>query len=180
MMHATTHREPWHLKLLRTASVRGLTPWLVDSGSLTARLKARYPSFRVQVLYQGLRVPFEDERVTLGLHRGERAWVREVLLCDGNRPLVFAHSVLPRRHVVGAWNLFAGLGARPLGEVLFTDRGISRQPLRFKQLNHHHPLHQRISHLIHKNPLHARRSLFFREGKSLLVTEVFLPQSALF
>ncbi len=183
-MHAPTHHEPWRIKLLRTAAIRGLTSWpiswLMDSGSLTARLKAHYPSFRVHVLYQGLRAPFEDERMLLGLRRGERAWVRDVLLCDGVRPLVFAHSVLPRCHVPGSWNLFAGLGARPLGEVLFTNRGISRQPLHFQHLNRHHPLHQHMGRLAGSQPLPARRSLFYRHHKSLLVTEVFLPQNALF
>lgn len=179
-MHALPHRDHWNLKLLRTPALRRLFPWLVDLGSLTARLKRHCTSFRVQLLYQGLSLPFEDERMSLGLKAGEHAWVREVLLYDGDRPLVFAHSVLPQRHVPGAWNLFAGLGARPLGEVLFTDRGISRKPLRFKHLNRRHPLHRRVGRLAGKTPLHARRSLFYRQGKSLLVTEVFLPQNALF
>ncbi len=151
-----------------------LHAWLVDRGSLTARLKSRYPRFRVVVLAQRLEPAQRDECRLLGLHRSHKAWVREVLLCDGETPLIFAHTVLPRHNVRGAWNLFAGLGSRPLGEALFTNPIIARGPLTFKKINRHHSLFQRVGRHTSKHSLQARRSLFMRHHKALLVTEVFL------
>ncbi len=180
-MSTLTHRDPWKSGLLRSMVPRSLYPWLTHRGSLTARLKAHCARFRVKVLYQGLGRPIEDERAVLGLKIGERAWIREVLLCDGDVPLVFAHSVLPLGNVRGAWNLFAGLGARPLGEVLFTDPRISRRGLHFKRLAARHPLYRRMrSDPKSISRVWARRSIFYRCGRSLLVTEVFLDQTALF
>lgn len=168
--------------------------WLQTQGSLTVRIKTRCSRFNLVVLFQGLIKPLPDERDRLGLKPGEQAWVREVLLCEGETPLVFAHSVLPLGHVRGAWNLFAGLGSRPLGEALFADRSISRHPLQYSNLNRHHPLLKRLQQhrigqgasslnhhgrLIGTWALPARRSLFERHGKTLMVTEVFLPNPVL-
>lgn len=189
--------DPWARRLLRCASSGLMQPWpqqpgsaemgettrlpgsslhtwLVDRGSLTARLKSRYPQFQVFLLAQGLQPAQPDERRLLGLRPSQKAWVREVLLCNGSTPLVFAHTVLPRRNVRGAWNLFAGLGSRPLGEVLFSDPAIARGPLAFKTIQRHHSLFPRISPHTRKSILQARRSLFRTHGKALLVTEIFL------
>lgn len=151
--------------------------WLVHTGSLTARLRAARPDFRVRVLRQRLARPYEDERSPLRLRRGELAWVRDVLLLAGDTPLVFAHSVLPRRNVRGAWHLFAGLGARPLGEILFTDPAVARAPLRYLGVDRRHPLHGAVAAALGPTAprLWARRSLFRRGGRAILVTEIFLP-----
>jgi chorismate--pyruvate lyase len=175
-------RDPWKTALLRPMVPALLFPLLTHRGSLTERLKAQCNQFRVRVLRQELGRPLEDERALLGLRQGELAWIREVLLCNGDVPLVFAHSILPRAHVRGAWNLFAGLGTRPLGEALFTDPRVARRELHFKKLSVRHPLYRRLgsdpSIATQTFLLPARRSLFFRHGRSLLVTEVFLGQTA--
>ena len=105
------------------------------------------------------------------------AWMREVSLNCGPRPLVFAHSVAAPRALKGAWRMLSGLGARPLGAALFADPRIKRHPLRFRQLNRRHALYRRAGGLIEEPPasLWARRSLFVLGGSPLLVTEVFLP-----
>ncbi|MHB8353229.1 MAG: chorismate--pyruvate lyase family protein [Burkholderiales bacterium] len=179
-MRSHSRRDSWKSALLRPTVPPLLYPWLTHRGSLTERLRAHCNHFQVKVLRQGLGCPFEDERALLGLRKGELAWIREVLLCDGETPLVFAHSVLPRSHVRGAWNLFAGLGARPLGEVIFTDPQVTRQALQFRQLSARHPLYQRMGTVPKAFHSPARRSLFYRFGRSLLVTEVFLGQAAPF
>ena len=183
-MRPHPRRDSWKSALLRPMVPAPLYDWLAHRGSLTARLKAHSSHFQVKVLRQGLGRPLKDECALLGLHQGELAWIREVLLCDGETPLVFAHSVLPRTHVRGAWNLFAGLGARPLGEVLFTDPSVARQALHFKRLSIRHPLYRRMRSVPHaaNHAVHfaARRSLFYRRGRNLLVTEVFLGQTAPF
>ena len=108
---------------------------------------------------------------------GVRCVVREVSLNCGQRPVVFAHSVVESRALRGPWRMLMTLGARPLGAALFADPRITRFPLRFRRLNRRHELYRRACELLEHSPacLWARRSLFVLRGSRLLVTEVFLP-----
>lgn len=178
-MHSPRH-ERWlpHPALAERALIR---PWLTDRGSLTARIRARCDRFEVQVLQQRLALPLVDERALLGRVRPSSALVREVLLCADGVPVVFAHSVVLPRHLRGAWHLVAGLGARPLGAVLFADASVKRGRLHFKRLGPRDPRWQRAigsAALSSPGPLWARRSVFLRRDLPLLVTEVFLPTIA--
>jgi len=156
---------------------RLLRSWLSDRGSLTQRLKSRCASFRVVPLATGLARPNPDEYALLGLAPGTRAYVREVmLLCDGV-PVVFAHSVLPHGSLRGGWNGITRLGSRSLGEALFSDHRIERQPLAYRNVRSHHPLFRAIAaqQTQAAGSLWARRSVFCLNHHPLLVTEVFLP-----
>lgn len=156
---------------------RRLRPWLYDRGSLTRRLKARCGQFSVQPLAVGLGRALNDETRLLKLTRTQAAYVRDVRLLCAGQAVVFAHSVLPRAHLRGAWNGVAKLGSRPLGEALFSNPRIHREPLRFRKLTSRHPLFQRITRdlALTEATLWARRSAFRLAGRTLLVTEVFLP-----
>ncbi|MFN3544171.1 MAG: chorismate--pyruvate lyase family protein [Thiobacillus sp.] len=155
---------------------RPLRAWLSDTGSLTRRLKARCAHFRVLPLAVGIARPNADEVELLGLKPGMRAYVREVLLLCNEIPVVFAHSVLPCAGLRGGWNDITRLGTRSLGEALFNDHRIQRQPLAYKAVRRGHPLFDRIAapHA-QVRALWARRSLFCLHSHPLLVTEVFLP-----
>ncbi|MEW5967948.1 MAG: chorismate lyase [Pseudomonadota bacterium] len=160
---------------------RPLRAWLSDHGSLTARLKTRCAHFRVLPLAVGIARPNADEVELLGLRPGMRAYVREVLLLCNDIPVVFAHSVLPCAGLRGGWNGITRLGTRSLGEALFNDHRIARQPLAYKAVRRGHPLFDRIAgphaaapHALARM-LWARRSLFCLHRHPLLVTEVFLP-----
>ncbi len=153
-------------------------PWLTDRGSLTARIAARCPGVRVEISFQGLRRPDRDERF-LFAHRGRaRVLVREVFLCCGDTPLVFAHTVLDPQDLCGVWRSVAKLGNRPLGAALFADPRIERYPLRVRKIGWHHELHRRLQRHSGCVPgsLWARRSLFRLHDSPILVTEVFLPE----
>lgn len=155
----------------------GYRRWLLNRGSLTARIRRACPAFNVQHVAQGLAQPFPDERERLGLRPRELALVREVFLCCGDVPVVFAHSVVARRDLNGPWRWLSRLGARPLGEALFTDPLTRRMPLEFSRLRPGHALFRHaVARLAVQPPeLWTRRSLFRQQGRSLLVTEVFLP-----
>lgn len=156
-----------------------LRPWLTDPASLTARIVARCTHFEVRVLRELRARPCPDERALLGLPPGRHAWTREVLLVADGVPVVFAHSVLAPRDLTGAWHMARAIGSRPLGAALFADPGIRRGPLAVACLNAAHPLHRRAAAVASAQgtlpPLWARRSRFSRQGRPLLVTEVFLP-----
>lgn len=158
---------------------RRLRPWLCDRGSLTARLKSHCGRFRVVPLATGLARPNRDEYTLLDIAPGAVAYVREVLLLCNEVPVVFAHSVLPRKSLRGPWHGITRLGSRPLGEALFNDHRIRRRSMTFRTLRPGHALVRALSrhHRIDAGAvLLARRSIFCLRGKPLLVTEVFLPE----
>lgn len=177
-MRSSPHRDPWLHHLPHSSGCGGFYDWLVHVGSLTARIRSRCSDFRVRLVAQDRRVPFGDELAPLGLRAGESAWVREVLLLSGDTPLVFAHTVLPPANARGAWRLLAGLGTKPLGELLFTDPLIARAALRYARLDRRCAMHARAAAAcgVQADTLWARRSLFRRDGRSILVSEVFLPE----
>jgi len=154
-----------------------LRRWLIDRGSLTARIERRCDHFRIKLLRQSLAAPTRDEYRMIGVRDGARCMVREVALeCDG-QPVVFAHSVVARRALRGPWRMVIGLGRRPLGAALFADPRIERHPLHFRRLQRDDTLYRRAIGVANLPcaALWARRSLFVAHGARLLVTEVFLP-----
>lgn len=167
----------WKIHPILAGAPAFLHPWLLDTGSLTARLKARCDRFRVHVVAEQRAQPAIDERRLIGLPIGRLAWTREVLLYADDIAVVFAHSVLAPRDLNGAWHMARAIGSRPLGAALFADPSISRGPLTTARLDPRHPLHHRACEVlgIGLPVLWARRSRFTRLGRPLLVTEVFLP-----
>lgn len=161
------HGDPWR-------------PWLTYPHSLTRRIVERSRSFHVELLAQRMRFANEDEYRALGRQPHRLVLVREVLLHADGRPVVMAHSVVARRDVDGPWRAVAGLGTRPLAVLLFADPRVRRSPFEYARLDRRHPLWRKASRLAGRDlpALWARRSLFRRDGRPLMVTEVFLPPLA--
>jgi chorismate lyase len=168
-------RQQWLKKPMLSGAYR---KWLVDTGSLTARLQQRYGKFAVKPVAVKYAKPIQDEAALLHLPAYKAALIREVLLIGNNQPVVFAHSVLPRASLRGTWNGLGRLGNKPLGASLFANPQVKRTPLRYKKLSPQHALYQHaVQHLNHKPAyLWARRSIFSLNCANILVTEVFLPQ----
>lgn len=177
-------RQQWLKKPILSGAYR---KWLIDNGSLTARLRARYADFAVQPVLLKNAKAFTDESALLSLKASQHALIREVLLMGGNQPVVFAHSVLPRASLRGAWNGLGRLGNKPLGATLFANPKVKRTPLEYKKLPRQHPISMRVAGLpsrdlsgehIKTSPtaLWARRSIFSLNCAKILVTEVFLEQ----
>ena len=172
------------LRLLKLDAWRAAPPphphplhaWLTSRGSLTARIKANVNDFNLVRLTQLAQLPNIDERRELGLRRGEHAIIREVLLRDNERVLVFAHSIASRRDLRGAWRGLSRLGSRPLAEMLFNDPTVVRLPIEYRRIDSRHPLYRRAQQVVPfaMNHAWARRSVFLKQGAPLLVTEVFL------
>ncbi len=151
--------------------------WLTDRGSLTQRIADRYPQVRVEVVFQGLRHANRDERFLFAGRPRSRVLVREVYLCCGMLPVVFAHTVMRPEDLQGVWRAVTVLGSRPLGAALFADPRVWRGPLRHKKIGPHHELYRRAVDALPRRgaSLWARRSLFALHKSPILVTEVFLP-----
>jgi chorismate--pyruvate lyase len=170
----------WRRDVRHPALSRAQRRWLDDQGSLTARLRARCECFEVRVVRQQLLRPGVDECAALSTAPRRWMWGREVLLLADGVPRIFAHSLLAREQARGPWRLFARIGNQSLGTALFADPRIVREPLCFRRLEARHPLYRaavRAAGLDAKSlpALWARRSVFRRDGRALLVCEVFLP-----
>ncbi|WP_374356923.1 chorismate lyase [Chitinimonas sp.] len=173
MPHIASHR--WGQPACQAP--RALRDWLVHTGSLTIRLTARFPQFRVCLLRQHWALPNRDELRALGLARREMAMVRDVVLMSGDTPLVFAHSVMPRQALFHGFGRLRQQGCRSLGATLFANPKIRRGKLAFRCLDRHHRLHAATEAAVGRVParLWARRSRFELGQSRILVTEVMLP-----
>ena len=168
-------RQRW---LKKPMLAKALQSWLIDTGSLTARLQLRYKHFAVKPVAVKYAKPIADESALLHLPAHKTALIREVLLMGNNQTVVFAHSVLPRASLRGAWNGLGRLGNNPLGATLFANPKVRRTLLSYKKLSPHHALYQHATTHLTIRPTHlwARRSIFSLNCARILVTEIFLPK----
>lgn len=180
-----THQaqDQWFKKPI--ASLR-LSAWLNERGSLTQKLQQHFPSLQVLPVFTQFKKSFPDESRLLHRPIYEHAMIREVLLYQNATALVFAHSVLPRASLRGAWQGLNRLGNKPLGAVLFANPRVRRTQLRYKKLHSHDALYRQAQAQLTKHGfaaqiphlpavLWARRSIFSLNSANILVTEVFLP-----
>ncbi|RTL53499.1 MAG: chorismate lyase [Rhodocyclaceae bacterium] len=158
-----------------------LRHWLQEPASLTARILRHAPpgaAFSVKVLAQHLARPLRDEAALIGGPPRELALARDVVLHLGDRPVVYAHTVVHRDHARTPWHWLSGIGQRPLGGVLFTHPEVTPGPHHYRLLDVRHPLHRQAAPwcgTMQPRQLPARRAVFSLRGSPLLVTEVFLP-----
>ena len=173
-------RQRW---LKKPIQANKLQLWLIDNGSLTARLQQRFSTFAVKPVAVKYGKLTQDEAAFLLQPNYQNALIREVLLIGDNQPVVFAHSILPRASLRGAWNGLSRLGTKPLGAALFANQKVKRTALSYKKLTPIHALYQHATrHLtqsseVRRPPyLWARCSIFSLSCANIMVTEVFLPQ----
>lgn len=178
-MRARTPRWQRRRQLVGLHVPEALRGWLFEQGSLTDRVRRFCPEgFVLELLRSTWDRPLPDERQALDLPAARNALVREVYLCCGPRPVVFARSVIPSRSLRGANQRLARLGARPLAAILFGPGTSGRRSLEVAALDRVHPLHAMATRGEPAGVLWARRSLFFPARKPILVTEVFLAEVA--
>jgi len=162
---------------LRNAAPLVVRDWLLDATSLTRRLQqACGPQFHVRVLRQAWGRLHASERRVLGVRRGERAVIREVRLMCGERPWVFARTVIPVRSLCGPQRRLLHLGSKPLGAALFADPHVRRGAVEVARIGPDEDLFARaLGTAAYSEAIWGRRSVFQSMGKSLLVSEIFLP-----
>ena len=167
-----------NLSLLATS----LKTWLLDEGSLTARLKGHCQDFRVQVIGEQQQLCSAAEACNL-IKVGEPVLVREVILYCDNVAQVFARSLLPLASLTGKEQALANLGEQPLGQVLFNNPSLQRLGLEVSSFSSDSSVAmlakgfsntQCTSELVELE-LWGRRSIFMLDNKPLMVAEVFLP-----
>lgn len=166
--------SPWLSRpFLRNTPPSALLPWLLDSGSLTARLQQHSQGdFAVRLLRQYWGVPRRDEAEQLGLCQRQVALIREVILQGKQQPWVFARSILPDSSLTGQLRHLRWLDNRPLGALLFRYPHLQRHPIQVARFTSASTMGAEFHAA---DCLWGRRSTFFIDDKPLLVAEVFLP-----
>jgi chorismate lyase len=178
---ASLRQARWHRHVNFVNAPAAMRHWLSGDGSLTAKLIGHSMAFRVQRLHQHTALCLPEEAGTIGMRRPGRVWEREVLLRCDERPVVFAHTVVPMWASASDWPLFSALGERSLGSTLFGDPKVTRGALEFARIRAGHPLMRRARAVLGADGqgdgqvFYARRCLYRRHQGTLLVTEVFLP-----
>lgn len=114
-----------------------------------------------------------EEASAMSLKNVRAALVRQVFLCCGDEPLVYARTVIPATTIQGAQRLYANMGNRPLGAMLFADRTMQREDVQVSVLPTSHKSNEFTKY---EEPVWGRRSVFRVAGKPLLVSEYFLPK----
>lgn len=155
-----------------------LLSWLLDTNSLTARLKNQCQQFRVELLGQQIEV-CQTNDVFTGIKVGEKVLVREVLLYCDEKPQVFARSLLPLSSLTGAEQALANLGTQSLGQVLFNNPSLERKAIEITEFDVNSAVAKLAENLQLNfvDNLWGRRSIFILENKPLMVAEVFLPDA---
>ena len=182
MSRATNYlREPaWHVaaQLTHGQMSEQHAFWLLDQGSLTARLVARCEGrFHVRVMSQSWQRPLRNEAQRLGIKPHRLALIREVILYCDSTPWVFARTVIPHKTLTGKQKFLAHLGSRPLGAVLFADPHMRRDEIEVTCLHAGERMYQDAVAVLAQAPecVWGRRSVFYLNNKPLLVNEIFLP-----
>ncbi len=162
--------EIWQARWL-PAEAFVLTPterdWLLNTTSLTARLKALSGDFSLVLhLEQPLQLPEVFARQWSCLE----GVVREVVLKVAGVPCVFAQSFIPRS-TVHALAPLAELGEKPLGEYIFQQAGLARGAIELAEFANG----VKLPGLGMQAGLFGRRSMFTLDHHQLLVQELFLP-----
>lgn len=155
-----------------------LSSWLLDPGSLTAKLKGLSQSFHVELLFQREQACQPHEMDFLDINPNTPTLVREVLLHCDQTPWVYARSVIPLTALSAADQTLAKMGTNPLGEQLFTRAGI--QPGRIQVASfgpQTRPGQLNTRYFQTKETLWGRRRLFHLQQGAISVAEVFLSPS---
>jgi chorismate--pyruvate lyase len=180
--HARLADTRWYpqRRFRRRSIPADLAGWLLDTASLTQRLRQMCAGrFSVRVLSQSWGRPLRDEARSVGMRPAGRALIRQVQLLCGNRPWVYARTVIPATSMCGRLQRLAHLGNRPLGAMLFADPGMRRGRVELARITPGQALFAAaLRHTGRDTPaaIWGRRSVFRIADKPLLVSEVFLPQ----
>ncbi len=148
-----------------------LQSWLSEPESLTQRLRNQFENISVQVLVEKQQTPFLTEWRILHLPEQRYCLVREVVLLSNQTPLILARTVIPAKTLKITQGNLARLGARPLGEILFSAPSLERKPLGITRIEPN----QWANDLQITAPLWGRRTQYSICGQPMLVSEFFLP-----
>ena len=151
--------------------------WLFRPGALTSGLR-QLGNVEIKILKECIQsLPF-DEASTCRQYISNPVWVREILMSINGIPAVAARSLTPLKASHGVWQGIRKLTTRPLADILYNDRAISRSNFECGLVKRSMPIYHTLAQVLRPVPVKptlARRSTFWKDEQPLLVTECFLP-----
>lgn len=156
--------------------------WLTRRGALTQALR-ELGTLKLRVLDEYPAGASQDEAYRLNSVARRPVWVREVVMSIDGVECVAARSVTLLNASHSVWQGMRRLRSRPLADILYDDVAIVRSNFEVARLNKQTALYRAVqafktgAQLVDQpdSTLLARRSVFWRQGSPLLVTECFLP-----
>jgi len=150
--------------------------WLLRPGALTAGLR-QLGSVQLRVLREYACGAPADEAHGMGLMRNTPVWVREVIMAIDDEDCVVARSLTPLSASHSVWQGMRRLRTRPLADMLYHDRSVTRSAFVCRQLDWAAAFYATALRAQRGADcrLWARRSVFWRATQPLLVAECFLP-----
>ena len=144
-------------------------PLISYPDSLTERLRQitqQQLGFRLLFANWGSATP--DERQSLNLSTEEPTWIRCIEHRHNDQLWVYGRTVFPKTTIHATEHTLSGLGVQSLGDVIFKDPDLRRDPFEYCLLDNQSP------HALLPNGW-ARRSTVYFQQQPMLITEVFLP-----
>ncbi|EJF81079.1 chorismate lyase [Bartonella doshiae] len=138
--------------------------WLMESGSMTLRLKNYCTCIHVEPQRECFITRDQLQEEAEHLPNSARYWLREVILRGDDQPWLFGRTVIPQETLFEHNQEIMSLGTIPLGNYLFNSGTLTRDYI----------------HIGQQDALWARRSRLRLSGKPLLLTELFLTASPLY
>ena len=184
----TLAHYPWSGRAAGTLGTQA-RHWLFRPGALTAGLRTLGP-VQLRVTREFSAGMTRMDSITLDLAPGTPVWVREVIMSIDGVDCVSARSITPLPASTGVWSGMRRLNTRPLADMLYGDRDITRSAFSWRRLGHGDPFWYAVRRHVPPaalGPMHtlaqyqgrpallARQSIFWRRKQPLLVQECFLP-----
>ncbi len=129
---------------------------------MTKRFEQQGKTVSVTMIREGFVEQNEIPEELPLLPKESRYWLREILLCADGEPWLAGRTVVPVSTLSGPELALQKLGKTPLGRYLFTSSTLTRDFIEIGR----------------DAGLWGRRSRLRLSGKPLLLTELFLPASA--
>ncbi len=153
--------------------------WLSRPGPLTQGLR-RQGEVRIQVIGEFAEVVRADEARTTGIAANTVVWVREISMSIDGTPAVIARSITPLDAARSVWQAVRRLRTRPLADILYHDPAIVRSVFESCIAKSPMPIFKAVVRSGQlpspaQSRLPTRRSVFWKNGQPLQVTECFLP-----
>lgn len=152
--------------------------WLTGPGALTQSLRG-LGHLTLSVLAEYSDGARPEEASVMDIHPASPVWVREIAMAIDGQLCVVARSVTPLAASHSIWQGMRKLRLRPLADILYNDPAIRRSNFELARLNRRTALYRTTRRIRASTQLPgellARRSVFWRHGTPLLVSECFLP-----
>jgi len=179
------HRQTVHWRTgVNPLTTEAQRLWLARAGALTEGLRG-LGCLELEVLRETVTLASPDECLAMNLPTTQQLHIREVCMHIDQIHCVVARSLLTPQGYSGAWQSIRRLGKRPLADLLYRDRRVTRSHFETTRVTRFHPLGAVAARQLNTTtpgilcgwqpPAWARRSVFWREGEPLLVSECFLP-----